>query len=234
MISSADLPETIALFPLTGFLLLPRGRMSLHVYEPRYLEMVDAALKKSHRMIGTIQPVPTGRNLGGEAGVDTAPNTTKNSGTSDHKPLHEVGCAGRISSFTETAEGGYMITLTGVSRFKTVTTDQSQTPFIIAQIAWRDFAADLGKPEHDPQLDRDHFISFVYRYFALNELETDWDNLQASGDELMINSLSMLCPFSPEDKQALLEAPSLATRRKILTTLMEYDLRKVAGEEKMQ
>ncbi|MDE9450266.1 LON peptidase substrate-binding domain-containing protein [Aliiroseovarius sp. Z3] len=214
MISAADLPDFLPLFPLPGALLLPRGRLPLHVFEPRYLAMFDDALKTPERLIGMIQPM----------------------GDSDQDParLHAIGCAGRITSFTETEDGRYMITLTGISRFRLGAMQEGFTPYLRTEADWRGFDRDLGQPEHDPGLDRDAFFKLLERYFELEELQTDWDSLQTAEDELMINALSMLCPFDPEDKQALLEAPSLSTRRETLVTLMEFTLRKGVGEEKVQ
>ncbi|MCK0141260.1 LON peptidase substrate-binding domain-containing protein [Aliiroseovarius sp. F20344] len=214
MISSADLPDTLPIFPLPGALLLPRGRLPLHVFEPRYLAMVDDALKTPERLIGMIQP------MGEECGEDTR--------------LHSIGCAGRITSFTETDDGRYMVTLTGVSRFRLGQIETGFTPYLKAQMGWDSFDRDLGKSEHDRGLNREAFLGLLTRYFNLQELQTDWESLESAEDELLINALSMLCPFAAEDKQALLEAPSLQTRRETLVTLMEFALRKGAGEEKVQ
>lgn len=214
MISAADLPDMLSLFPLPGALILPRGRLPLHVFEPRYLAMVDDALKTSERLIGMIQPI------GDDKGADTR--------------LHQIGCAGRVTSFTETEDGRYMITLTGVSRFRLGAVEQGFAPYLRTKADWGSFGADLGQPEHDTTLDRDAFLSLLERYFDLAELQTDWESLRSAEDELMVNALSMLCPFEAEDKQALLEAPSLTTRRETLVTLMEFALHKGAGEEKLQ
>ncbi|SPF78904.1 Lon protease 2 [Aliiroseovarius pelagivivens] len=214
MISSADLPDTLPIFPLPGALLLPRGRLPLHVFEPRYLAMVDDVLKTPQRLLGMIQPI------GEECGEDTR--------------LHSIGCAGRITSFTETDDGRYMITLTGVSRFRLGQVESGFMPYLKAQMGWDSFNRDLGKAEHDTALNRETFLALLTRYFNLQELQTDWESLEEAEDELLINALSMLCPFAAEDKQALLEAPSLPTRRETLVTLMEFALRKGAGEEKVQ
>jgi len=204
MISAADLPDTIPLFPLPGALLLPRARLPLHIFEPRYLAMLDDAMKTSTRLIGMIQPRPV---PGG-----------------DNK-LSSIGCAGRLTAFSETEDGRYMITLTGISRFRLVREVDGFTPYIRGEVAWTDFARDLGKPEHDRGFDRARFLDLLERYFAAQNLSTDWEVLKEAEDELLVNSLSMLCPFEPEDKQALLEAPTLATRRETLVTLMEYAMR---------
>jgi len=209
MFPAANLPDTIPMFPLPGALLLPRGRLPLQIFEPRYLAMLDDVLKTDHRLIGMIQPV-------------------------DGEQLHSIGCAGRLTGFTETSDGRYMITLTGISRFRILKQVAGFTPYLRADVSWRGYERDLGGAEHDPGFDRVSFLDLLSRYFASEELQTDWDSLKEAEAELLINSLSMLSPFEREDKQALLEAPSLTSRRETLVTLMEFALRGGASEEVMQ
>jgi Lon protease-like protein len=194
MFKASDLPEILPIFPLAGALLLPRGHLPLHLFEPRYLQMFEDALKTPMRMIGMVQP----RDI---------------PGGSDRPVLHQIGCAGRITAFSEAGDGRYMITLTGISRFRILDELDGFAPYGRAHPNWLDFARDLGQPEKDPEFDRDHFLDVLGRYFASEELDTDWESLRGAGDEMLINSLAMLCPFEAEDKQALLEAPTLATRR---------------------
>jgi hypothetical protein len=210
MFSAADLPPTIPVFPLPGALLLPRARMPLHIFEPRYLAMIDDCLKSSHRLIGMAQPreVPGGGDM----------------------KLHSIGCAGRLTGFSETEDGRYMVTLTGISRFRIEKDAQGFTPYIKCDVSWDGFGRDLGTVERDSGFDRERFLKMLGRYFAAEELRTDWDSLSEAEDELLINSLSMLCPFEPEEKQALLEAPSLTTRRETLVTLIEFAMRSGDGE----
>ena len=127
-----------------------------------------------------------------------------------------------------------MITLSGISRFRVVTEVQGFTPYRRCQVDWSPFARDLGPTETDPGFAREEFLAALGRYFQAMQLSTDWGSLKEAEEELLINSLSMLCPFSPEDKQALLEAPSLPTRRETLVTLIEFALRGGSGEEVMQ
>jgi len=205
MYSAADLPETIPVFPLPGALLLPRARLPLHIFEPRYLAMLDDTLKTTHRLIGMIQP---------------------RDGQYDGDPkLQSIGCAGRLTAFSETEDGRYMITLSGVSRFRIMEEIDGFTPYRRCQVSWAGFERDLGPVEHDPGLDRNSFFPLLKTFFDVEELRTDWDSLKDAEDELLINSLSMLCPFEPEDKQALLEAPSLETRRETIVTLIEFAMR---------
>lgn len=214
MIKAIDLPETIPVFPLPGALLLPRGRLPLHIFEPRYLAMIEDCLKTKHRLIGMIQP----REVPGTG----------------EKRLNAIGCAGRLTGFSETEDGRYMITLAGISRFRVREEVQGFTPYRRCQVDWTGFDRDLGPVEEDAGFDRDAFLSLLGRYFAAQHLSTDWSGLKEAETELLINSLSMLCPFTTEDKQALLEAPSLTTRRETLVTLIEFALRGGAGDEVMQ
>jgi len=201
----SDLPDTISIFPLAGALLLPRARLPLHLFEPRYLAMFDDCLKTPDRLIGMIQPRETAR--GGNI-------------------LSSIGCAGRVTSFSEAEDGRYMITLTGVSRFRLREEVQGFTPYRRACVDWDSFARDLGAEEHDRSFDRAGFLDLLARYFNSTGMDGDWSGIKGADAEMLINSLSMLLPFSPADKQALLEAPSLITRRETLAALMEYALAK--------
>lgn len=214
MFAAADLPKTIPVFPLPGALLLPRARLPLHIFEPRYLAMLDDTMKTSHRLIGMIQP----RDVPGSSEVR----------------LQTIGCAGRLTGFSETEDGRYMITLAGISRYKITEEIEGFTPYRRCDVDWSPFPNDIGPAEHDKGFDRNIFMELLGRYFDSRGLSTDWDSLRDAEDELLINSLSMLCPFEPEDKQALLEAPSLETRRETLVTLIEFALRGGNSEEVMQ
>lgn len=205
------LPETLPLFPLPGALLLPRARLPLHIFEPRYLAMLEDCLKSPARLIGMIQPAPM-------AGDDSR--------------LAAIGCAGRVTAFSETEDGRYMITLTGISRFRLREEVAGFAPYRRAQVDWQTFARDRGNEETDPGFDRPALMDLLARYFAMKGLGTDWGSLKEADPELLVNSLSMLLPFQPEDKQALLEAPSLETRRETLITLLEFALRS-GGESKV-
>lgn len=218
MMRLPDLPDVIAIFPLPGALLLPRARLPLHIFEPRYLQMLEDAMKTRHRLIGMIQP----RELPKEKPVQS------------EKRLHAIGCAGRLTGFSETEDGRYMITLSGISRFRVTNEVQGFTPYRRCQVDWTPFARDLGACETDSGFNRAEFMAALKRYFEAMQFSTDWGSLKGADEELLINSLSMLCPFSPEDKQALLEAPSLSTRRETLVTLIEFALRSGDGDEVIQ
>ena len=213
MIHAVDLPETIPVFPLPGALLLPRSRLPLHLFEPRYLQMFEDALTSGTRLIGMIQPNP-----------------------SPSKPdaLHQIGCVGKITQFSETEDGRYLITLTGASRFRVIEEVTGFSPYRKCAVDWEGFDRDLGPVEKDGAFDRVALMTLLERYFTAQGLSTDWETLKDAEDELLINSLSMLLDFEPEDKQALLEAPSLRTRRETLVTLIEFALRGGTSEELLQ
>lgn len=209
MAGQPDLPASLPLFPLPGAVLLPRARLPLHIFEPRYLQLLEDALKSGHRMIGMIQPI------GGS--------------------LASVGTAGRIAAFQETDDGRMLISLRAVSRFRLVETQEGFAPYLRGRVAWEGFAADRkATAEEDPDFDREPFLRRLRRYMAARELSTD---LQAAGeadDEMLVNALAMLLPLDPEEKQALLEAPTLAERRAMLDGLLEYALHGGMGEDPLQ
>jgi Lon protease-like protein len=204
-----DLPDIIPLFPLSGALLLPRGRLPLHIFEPRYLAMVEDVMKTSGRLIGMIQPL-------------------------DEETLHGVGCVGRLTEFSETEDGRYMITLTGISRFRLEETVEGFTPYLRGRVEWEEFSRDLGNAETAPDFDREPFLSQLGRYLEAHELSTDWTSLGDAEDESLINALAMLLPFQPEERQALLEAETLSDRGAILETLIEFALHGGRPEDQMQ
>ena len=207
------LPDTTPVVPRPGALLLPRARLPLHIFEPRYLTMLEDCLKTPSRIIGMVQPNPRGI---GDLG------------------LHKIGCAGRVTQFSETEDGRYLITLSGISRFRVVTEVAGDAPYRRAEVQWAGFEKDLGAEEQDRGFDRPAFLDLLERYFVVRGLNSDWDSLNEADDELLINSLSMMLDLEPEDKQALLEAPCLQTRRETLVTLMEFALRSGDAEERMQ
>lgn len=210
-----DLPDTIPVFPLPGALLLPRTRLPLHIFEPRYLQMTEDVMKTPERLIGMIQP----RGTPDEAALPE---------------LHSIGCAGRLTGFSETEDGRYMVSLTGVSRFRLVQEVAGFAPYRRCNVSWGSFGKDLGGTEEDRDFDRQAFLGLLARYFRATEFSTDWSSLKDAEPELLINSLSMVCPFDTEDKQALLEAPSLQDRREIMVTLMEFALMGGNHEDRIQ
>lgn len=216
--AAADLPEAIPVFPLRGALLLPRARLPLRIFEPRYLAMLDDCLRTPGRLIGMISPLET-------PGPDPRPAEPR---------LSAIGCAGRVTTFSETEDRTYLITLTGISRFRIREELQGFAPYRRCAVDWAPFARDLGPAEADPGFDRASFLSLLSRFFAARNLATDWDSLRGAEPEMLVNAVSMLAPLSPDDKQALLEAPSLSTRRETLVTLIEFALRGGSGDGLIQ
>ena len=199
----AELPPEISIFPLNGVVVFPRSKLPLNIFEPRYLAMVEDALKTSTRLIGMIQ-------------------TRKTPDGNDK--LHHIGCAGRIVSFDETDDGRYMVTLEGISRYRFVEEKESFAPYRIAQVNWESFKNDIGRSEIDEEFDRPSFLNVLFDYFKALDASSNWENLKDIEEEHLVNSLSMACPFNTEEKQALLEAPSLQTRRETLMALMNFAL----------
>ncbi len=205
--NTKDFPENIPIFPLSGVLLLPKSRLPLNIFEPRYLKMIEDVLATEHRLIGMIQPRPS-----------------ENSEDSNLK-FNNVGCAGRLISFTETDDSRYLITLSGVSRFNYVKNVDTFKPYINAEIEWDSFRDDGILETLPKSFNKDEFLEIISKYFTLTNLQTDWESLKKADDELLINSLSILCPFENDEKQALLEARTIKERVKILTTLMEMSIK---------
>jgi len=194
-----DLPSTIPVFPLTGVLLLARGRLPLNVFEPRYLAMTADALR-TDRLIGMIQPQTT------EAGV-LAP------------PVYRTGCAGRIVSFEETEDGRYLITLKGVCRFDVQAELESLRGYRRMQVDWTPYREDFTIGESC--IDRERLFTVLKQYFTSEGIQADWDAIRETPDDKLVTALAMLCPFEPSEKQALLETPSLRARSEVLTALVE-------------
>ena len=201
-----DLPETIPVFPLTGVLLLPRGKLPLNIFEPRYVAMTDAALATPDRLVGMIQPVGEGDGV--------APT------------LYPVGCAGRIVSFSESddARYRYLITLLGVCRFTIAEEVEGQGGFRRVRADWSRWRGDLDPPEA-LEIDRARLLATLKGYFAANDISADWDAIAEAPDDRLITTLSMVCPFSAPEKQALLEAEDAAARARAVMALMEIAAR---------
>jgi len=195
-----QLPRTIPVFPLPEVLLLPRGRLPLNIFEPRYLAMVEDALA-ADRMIGMIQPLQAN-------GADAAPD------------LYKTGCAGRICRFEETSDGRYLISLSGVCRFTVVEELAAVSGYRRVDADWSEFRGDL-EAEPDMRLDRDRLLSSLRGYFGAHGIEADWDALREAPAERLVTCLSMICPFGASEKQALLEARDLPARTEVLMALVE-------------
>ncbi|WP_245409309.1 LON peptidase substrate-binding domain-containing protein [Methyloceanibacter sp. wino2] len=204
-----DLPTVLPVFPLRGSILLPRASLTLNVFEPRYLALVDYALA-NERLIGVVQP-------GGSTGSAESPQGKS-------FPIRPVGCVGRITSFNETDDGPLVISLTGISRFLVGDEATSDTPFRLFAADFKpytdDFISDLGEED----VDRVRLLATLRRYLEANGLNADWERINEAANEQLVNTLSILSPYGPEEKQALLEAASLKERAEALVALAEMEL----------
>lgn len=206
-----QLPETLPLFPLPGALLLPRGELPLNIFEPRYVAMFDDAISGS-RLIGIIQPAQSDEPL------------------ANSPALFRVGCAGRITRFSETGDGRYLITLTGVARFRLQEELPVQTPYRQSIVSYDDFANDLEAGAGEKEVDRDSMVAMLRNFAECSKLEVDWASIDAAPTETLVNALAMMSPFGPNDKQALIEAIDLKTRAETLIALAKLDMAQRAGD----
>lgn len=199
---SVALPQNLPVFPLTGVLLLPRGQLPLNIFEPRYLAMIEDALK-GDRLIGMIQPRDFQQGM-----------------TSDFAPLFGTGCAGKITAFEERDDGRYLITLTGICRFRVDEELPMQRGYRRVRTNWTDFNAD--PQAHDCLgIDRNHLKDLLRSYFDIEGLSCSWDSIDGASDDKLITALAMICPLDPGEKQALLEAACCRTRAKMFMTMLE-------------
>ena len=204
-----DLPVEVPLFPLTGALLLPAGNMPLNIFEPRYLAMIDDSLR-GNRIIGMIQPR-----------FDIEEND-------DSPQLCDVGCLGRITAYQEAGDGRLMVNLAGICRFRIMEEVDGQNGYRRAEVAG--FGDDLAdNPEAAAAVDRDGLLHTFKQFLEANDMEADWEGVQEAGNETLVNTLSMMSPYGPAEKQALLEAPDLKTRAETLVALTEIVLAKESG-----
>ena len=209
-----DLPQVIPVFPLPGALLLPRAEMPLNIFEPRYVAMIDAAIARD-RVVGMIQPDE--RLAAGAAGPS----------------LCAIGCAGRITSFSEAGDGRYMITLTGIARFRILEEVPGTALFRQCRVSATDFPGDFEVRDSNI-VDRDAVLKTFRDYLDAHSLEADWESVGRASNETLINALAMMAPFGPAEKQALLEAPDLRARAETLVALTEMSLARDAGGHSLQ
>jgi hypothetical protein len=197
-----DLPGEFPVFPLPGALLLPRGKLPLRIFEPRYVAMTEDALGQG-RMFGMIQPDPTLAD-------------------SHHGPaLFRVGCLGRLSSFSETDEGHYLITLTGLIRFTVAGELDMRRGYRRVRGDFSPYLADLDLAPRPIGIARESLLTTLRSYFAHRGLDANWDAIKQLPDDMLVVTLSMVCPFEPAEKQALLEAPADAERSAALLALLQ-------------
>jgi uncharacterized protein len=209
-----DLAGVIPVFPLPGALLLPRGQMPLNIFEPRYLAMIDDALRTGHRLIGMIQP-------------DAA-----NPGPEDKPNLYKVGCVGRITQLAETGDGRYLLQLTGIARFRIDEELSVSTPYRQCRVTYAPFTDDFTARKGEDEVDRTSLLRALSDFLTANNLKADWEGIENAPNEALVNALAMMSPYGTAEKQALLEAPDLKTRAEILVAATEIELaKKTSGGE---
>jgi uncharacterized protein len=202
-LTTAELPDVLSVFPLSGALLLPRAELPLNIFEPRYLAMFEAAMD-THRLVGMIQP---------ESGDG-----------SDKPPLARIGCAGRITSYTETDDNRLLVSLTGVCRFEVKGEKNVKLPYRQCNVAYDGFAADLVTENQGRNVNRDALVTAFRQYLEANNMSANWEEVDKVPTENLVNTLSQLAPYPAAEKQALLEAPDLKSRADMLIALTELAL----------
>jgi Lon protease-like protein len=214
----ADLPEVIPVFPLPGALLLPRGQMPLNIFEPRYLAMVDDALRDGYRLIGMIQPD------GAHPGPEQRPN------------LYKVGCVGRITQLAETGDGRYLLQLTGVARFRIEEELAVATAYRQCRVSFLPYLDDFVARRGEEDVDREALLKALTDFLKANDLKADWEGIENAPNEALVNALAMMSPYGSAEKQAMLEAPDLKTRAEILVAVTQIELAKsnTQGETPVQ
>lgn len=195
------LPEALPIMPLSGALLLPNARLSLNIFEPRYISMIEDSLGQS-RMVGIIQP-------------------SDETGAHSPTPLYSVGSAGRIISFVETDDNRFLVTLQGVCRFEILKEEPSTSNYRIIRPEWKNYVADLTATDKNAEIDRKQLVELLRDYFKKLGMNVDWEIILSTNNDDLISSLGMLCPLQPNEKQALLEAHTQEDRAKILLSLLE-------------
>ena len=213
------LPDEIPVFPLPGALLLPRGQMPLNIFEPRYLAMIDDALRSGHRLIGMIQP------------------DSSHPGPDPNKPnLFRIGCLGRITQLAESGDGRYLIQLTGIVRFRIEEEVPVATLYRQCRVSFQPFADDFIARKGEDEVDRKALLRTLSDFLKANNLKADWEGIENAPNEALVNALAMMSPYDTAEKQALLEAPDLKTRAEILIAVTEIELAKgkTPGETPLQ
>ncbi len=199
------LPDEIPVFPLPGAMLLPGGQLPLNIFEPRYLNMVEDALT-ADRLIGMIQPV---------AEKDERL-------IADGVTLYKIGCAGRLTQFMETEDGRYVITLTGLIRFRVADELDMRDGYRRVRPDFSPYIEDMTRDRDTVAVSgRDKLVAAMSRYFDIKGIEADMSNIGDAPDALLVDTLAMTCPLEPGEKQALLECPDTDKRAELLTSIFE-------------
>lgn len=206
----SDLPPRLPLFPLRGAILLPRSTLPLSVFEPRYLQMLDDVMS-GDRVLGIVQPQAVGEG-------STESPAGKSAG------LKRIGCAGRVTSYQELDDGRLLITLTGIARFQTIDEAATAKLYRVMTVSYDRFTADFSEGHGESEVDRENLLRVLKSYLEANRLSADWSSITRASNEVLVNALSVMSPYGPEEKQALLEAQDLKHRAEVLVALAEMEL----------
>lgn len=212
----SSLPPRLPVFPLRGAILLPRATLPLNVFEPRYLKMLDDVISGS-RVLGILQPQSRG------AQADEESPEGKSYG------LQRVGCAGRVTSYQELDDGRLVVTITGIARFECIGEAETDEPYRTMSVSYDKFTSDFTHGLGEERVDRSNLLRVLKLYLEANQLKTDWNAVQKASNEFLINALSVMAPYGPEEKQALLEAKDLKSRAEVLVALAEMELASRGG-----
>ncbi|MEP9354291.1 LON peptidase substrate-binding domain-containing protein [Xanthobacter sp. KR7-65] len=210
-LSPTEVPPVVPVFPLAGALLLPRAELPLNIFEPRYLAMVDDAIGGA-RLIGMVQP--------DEAAGDSSRGPA----------VYQVGCLGRLTQFGETGDGRYLITLSGICRFRIIEEMSVTTPYRQFRIDVSEFTEDFEAAAGEGEVDREAVLSALAAFLDANKLEADWDGIRQAGTETLVNALSVMSPYGALEKQALLEAENLKARADMLVAITQMMLARMPGD----
>lgn len=205
----ADLPQRIPVFPLRGVILLPRAVLPLSIYESRYLAMLEDVVA-GERIVGIVQPERSESEEESPPGKDVS--------------LRPIGCAGRLTAFQELDDDRVLVTVTGVSRFGLVSERATEKPYRIFEVDYDRFSEDFQEGNGEDLVDRSNLLRVLKNYLEAHKLRADWRAILSAPSEYLVNSLSVVCPYGPEEKQALLEAKDLKTRAEVLVALAEMEL----------
>ena len=221
--SIRDVPGTLPVFPLRGAIVLPRAALPLNIFEPRYLEMFNDMLA-GDRLVVIVQPAraPGPTNDNEEEAETESPQSAS-------VQLRSVGCIGRLSAFQELEDGRMVVSLTGVARCRLLEETVTRKPYRVFRIAMDKFAEDLIAGAGEQLVPRDALLEALKRFLAARNLKADWQSINRSGTEALVNSLSLMSPYGPEEKQALLEADSLKARAEMLIALAEMEIAAQGG-----
>jgi uncharacterized protein len=204
------LPAVLAVFPLQGCILLPRTPLPLNIFEPRYLSMIDDVLA-GDRILGIVQP----RDV-----FDDDEESPQDKAA----PLRQTGCAGRLTAYSETDDGRILITLTGIARFDIIREQASEHPYRQCFVDYTAYEKDFVRGHGQDDVDWSRLLRVLKDYLTARQLSVDWASIERSAPELLVNTLAMISPYGPEEKQALLEASDLKRRSEVLMALAEMDL----------